>query len=83
MDYYLPLKYCRRQFTLLPLYGTNKSPTIKIQQQIARFLTCFGLKWQVKGGLNNSILLIGFQIKSKSKKSFKSKQFNSFNWLSN
>ena len=48
MDYYLLLKYCRRHCTLLPLYGPNRSLTIKIQQQIGRFLTCFGLKLQEK-----------------------------------
>ena len=31
-----------------PVSGPNKSLTIKIQQQIARFLTCFELKLQVK-----------------------------------
>ena len=31
-----------------PLSGPNKSLTIKIQQQIARFLTCFGLKLKKK-----------------------------------
>ena len=45
-----------------PLSGPNKSLTIKIQRQIARFLTCFVLKLQVKGGLNNLIFSIGFQM---------------------
>ena len=47
-DYYLQLKYCRTQCSLLPLIWVHKSLTIKIQQ-IARFLTCFGLKLLVKG----------------------------------
>ena len=55
-----------------PLSGPNKSLTIKIQQQIARYLTCFGLKLQVKGGLNNLIFSIGFQIL---------KIYSSFKWL--
>ena len=36
--------------------------TIKILQQIAKFLTCFELKLQVKGGLNYLIFSIGFQM---------------------
>ena len=60
MDYDLLLKYCWRQCSLLPLSGPNKSFTIKIQQQIARFLTCFGLKLQVKGGLSKLSFSIGF-----------------------
>ena len=55
-----------------PLSGPNKSLTIKIQLQIARYLTCFGLKLQVKGGLNNLIFSIGFQIL---------KIYSSFKWL--
>ena len=35
-------------FPYFPLSGRNKSLTIKIQQLVARFLTCFGLKLQVK-----------------------------------
>ena len=62
VDYYSQLKYCRRQCFLLLLCGQNKSFAIKIQRQIARFLTCFGLKLQVKEGLNNSIFSIGFQM---------------------
>ena len=62
VDYYLLLKCCRRQCPLLPLSGPNKSFTIKIQQPIARFLTCFGLKLQEKKGLNNLIFFIGFQM---------------------
>ena len=44
MDYYLLLKYCRRQCSYFLLSVPNKTFTIKTQQQIARFLTCFGLK---------------------------------------
>ena len=40
----------------------NKSLTIKIQQQIAKFLTCFALKMQLKVGLNNLMFSIGFQM---------------------
>ena len=58
---YLQLKYCRRQFSLLTPIGPNKSFTIKNQQQIARFLTCFGLKLLVKGGLNNLIFRLAFK----------------------
>ena len=61
MDYYLLLKYCRRQYTLLPPTWT-KSPTIKILHQTARFYTCFELKLQVKGGLNNLVFSIGFEM---------------------
>ena len=62
VNHYLLLKYCRRLYSLLPLSGQNKSLTIKIQKQIARFLSCFGLKLLVKGGLNNLIFSIGFQM---------------------
>ena len=41
-DYYLLLKYCRRQCALLPPTRT-KSITIKILHHNARFLSCFGL----------------------------------------
>ena len=44
------------------LSGPNKSLTIKIQQQIARFFMCFELKSQVKRELNNLIFSIGFQM---------------------
>ena len=42
-----------------PVFGPNKLLRIKIQLQIARFLTCSGLKLHVKGGLNNLIFSIG------------------------
>ena len=45
-----------------PLSRPNKSLTIKIQQQIAKILTCFGLKLQVKEGLNNLIFSGGVQM---------------------
>ena len=48
--------------TVLPLSGSNTLLTIKIQSQIARFLTYFGVKLQVKGELNNLIFSIGFQM---------------------
>ena len=48
VDYYFLLKYCRRQCSLLSPSGQNKSLTIKFQQQITRFFTCFGIKLQVK-----------------------------------
>ena len=61
MDYYLLLNYCKRQRTFTsPNLGQT---TNKISHQNARFLTCFGLKSQVKGELNNLIFSIGFQIK--------------------
>ena len=63
VDYYLLLKYCRRQCPLRPLSGPHKLLTIKIQQQIERFLTCFRLKLQEKKKeLNNLIFSIGFQM---------------------
>ena len=43
VDHYLLLKYCSRQYSLLPQSGPNKPFTIKIQRQIARFLTCLDL----------------------------------------
>ena len=58
---------------LTSLYQAQTSHviTIKIQLQIAKFLTCFGLKLQVKRDLNNLISSIGFQMLKSS----------SFKWL--
>ena len=47
-------------FCYFPVSEPNKSLTIKIQKQIARFLTSFGLKLQAKGELNNLISWIHF-----------------------
>ena len=47
VDYHLLLNYYRRQCTLLPLPQLNH-----LQKTNARFLTCFGLKLQVKRRLN-------------------------------
>ena len=53
----LLLKYCRRQCTLL---RTRAKSLTKFNTK--RFQKCFGLKLQVKGGLNNLIFSIGFQM---------------------
>ena len=59
LDCYLQLKYCRRQCTLLPCNWvkslTKFNPKCKI-------LNVFGLKLQAKGGLNNIIFSLGFQM---------------------
>ena len=52
MDYYLLLKYCKRQCALLSPIWT-KSLTVKILPRNARFETFFELYLQVKKGLNN------------------------------
>ena len=49
-----------------PLSGPKQLLTIKIHQQIARFLTCFGLKLQLKGGSNNLLFSISFQMLNSS-----------------
>ena len=49
-------------FLTYPYMGQINHLQIKIQQKIARFLTCLGLISQVKGGLNNLIFSIGFQM---------------------
>ena len=55
-------KIARGNVPYFHLSRPNKSLTIKIRRQIARFLTFFGLKLQVRGGLNNLIFSIGFQM---------------------
>ena len=72
VDYYLLLKYCTRQCTLLPLSGPNKSLTIKIQQQIAGLSTCYGLKLQEKRRIEQ-FNFFGF--------AFKYYKFSCFKWL--
>ena len=62
MDYYLQLNIAGGNVPYFSLSGPNKSLTIKIQQQIVRFLPRFGLKLQVKGRLKNLIFSIGFQL---------------------
>ena len=49
-------------FLTPPLSGPNNSLTIKIQQQIARFWTCYKLTLLVEGGLKNLIFSIGFKM---------------------
>ena len=60
-EFYLQLKYCRRHCILLsPTWA--KSLT-KFNTKMQDFqLICFGLKLQLKGGLNNLIFLIDFQM---------------------
>ena len=49
VDYYLLLKYCRRQYALLPLPGSNDLQNLAPKCKI---WTCFGLKLQAKGVQN-------------------------------
>ena len=70
-DYYLLQIIARGNAPYFLMSRPNKSLTIKIPQQIAKFLMCFGFKLQVKGGLNNLIFSIGFQMLKSS----------SFKWL--
>ena len=62
VGFHLLLKCCTRQCSLLPPTWT-KSRTIKLQHKNARCKTCFGLKLQLEGGLNNFIFLIGLMSK--------------------
>ena len=59
MDYYLQLKYCWRQCTLLSLVGPNHLQNLTPKCKI---LNVFGFKLQVKGGLNNLIFSVGFEM---------------------
>ena len=60
MDYYLQLKDCWRQCTLLSLLGPNHlqnlTPKFKILNAV------FGFEFQVKGGLNNLIFSVDFEM---------------------
>ena len=49
-------------FLTSPYLGLVMARGIKIQLQIAKFLTCFVLKLHVKRGLNSLIFLIGFEM---------------------
>ena len=61
-----------------PLSGPNKSLTIKIQRQIARFLGSFELKLQVKGRLINLFFSQSWAFKKyivKRKRKFRNQNF--------
>ena len=60
LDCYLLLKNCRWQCTLLP--RTLVKSLTKFNPKMQHFSTCFGLKLQAEGGLNNLLFAIGFQI---------------------
>ena len=58
VDYYLLLKYCSRQCTLLsPTWVKSQNLTPK-----CKILKCFGLNLSVKVGLNNLFFSTGFQM---------------------
>ena len=59
LDYYLQLKYCRRQCTLLSLLALNHLQNLTSKFKI---LSVLGLKLQTKRGLNNLIFSTGFQM---------------------
>ena len=59
LDCYLLLKSFRRQCALLPPSAPNHFQNLTPKCKI---LTCFGLKLQSKGELNNFIFSIGFQM---------------------
>ena len=59
VDYYLLLKYCSRQCTLLSLPGSNHLQNLTPKCKI---LKCFGLYLSVKVGLNNLFFSTGFQM---------------------
>ena len=49
-------------FLTSPYLGQIKHLQLKFNNKLQEFLTCFGLKLQVKGGLNNLIFLVDFQM---------------------
>ena len=59
VDYYLLLKYCSRQCTLLsPTWVKSRTKFNSKMQD----MKCFGLNLSVKVGLNNLIFSVGFQM---------------------
>ena len=57
LDFCLLLKYCRRQYTLLPPPGPNYLQNLTLKSKI---LNVFWLKLRTKGGLNYLIFSSGF-----------------------
>ena len=60
VDYYLLLKYCGRQCILLP--PTWAKSLTKLNAKMQDFERVLGSNLQLKGGLNNLIFSIGFQM---------------------
>ena len=58
VDYYLLLKYCSRQCTMLSPTWVKSLTKFNFKMQDFKF---FGLELSVKVGLNNLIFSIGFQ----------------------
>ena len=63
VDYYLLLKYCRRQCVLLPPIWT-KSLTIKILHHNARFWTCLKINCKLKEDWTIKIFRLALNVKN-------------------